>query len=671
MGIRGVSLTALAGLLLLLGAAPPRSARAEEAVTPPGRLYRGDAGDEAAAVGVIRGRAISRGRDAVLFVFDRVTFDPPPGRSEFRYGHDYGSDLEDWLRALEAPGALGPARVFAATTTCARPVEVGSPDWRKPFLFLPGRSPWTGKKLESLEPALRWIRRLAGRLPGRRRAVVLVTGESFPEDLAPQTGNVIRSNREFWRNLLCRFGTYWEEEAIGGFLAGKGIELDVIAPEARFGDFLPHTDVPELPWAARPSVGHLGMLETLAHTLPDLPVRAGRPAGRFRALTPMWFPWVHGFTPFNTDCPSTFGLWPLARSAARTGGCYVFYPYPPARFLDPCPVDAPLRRALAPGTGSARELAAARRGDPALEAVIRAARVVQDETPWTDGLRRASGWLAFASSAPALEKRYRERNKPREGDPGRSRTVRSWKEEGERVLAVVPLHDRATEILVDVAHKIRTGEAGRPHRRSLANLRLARFWFEMSAFHLQALALYLTELEKYVPEDVRLDQTRKIVITYVPTIRLSDCLLGYEGRVLPPEREKTLQRTRELMDRARAAAGRLRGYQGNILPHGRASPWYRSLRHPKEVLKNLDPRLVPRARRMIAAAETVMEHEGRSPWGWMAYYSEAFTFVWKESEPPEVGGRFGRPVEDEDDPETTPRERPRPRSGGGGTPTGR
>ena len=38
-----------------------------------------------------------------------------------------------------------------------------------------------------------------------------------------------------------------------------------------------------------------------------------------------------------------------------------------------------------------------------LGAMIKAARLVQDRTPWTDGLERATGWLAFTPTARKLD----------------------------------------------------------------------------------------------------------------------------------------------------------------------------------------------------------------------------------------------------------------------------
>ena len=69
-------------------------------------------------------------------------------------------------------------------------------------------------------------------------------------------------------------------------------------------------------------------------------------------------------------------------------------------------------------------------------------------------------------------------------------------------------------------------------RRDHALLLAARFDYAMSAFHLHALSLYMQEIERFRPPDFP-KHVLQYVVTYVPTIRMSDVLDGYEKRVLP------------------------------------------------------------------------------------------------------------------------------------------
>jgi hypothetical protein len=378
--------------------------------------------------------------------------------------------------------------------------------------------------------------------------------------------------------------------------------------------------------------------------------------GRFESSTPIWRVYFGRHILYNTDSPSAFGYWPFVRAAAKSGGSYIFYPFPPAKFHDICPYDPMLLRRLAPETTSRAGFVKAKAGDHAIQALCEASRLVQDATPWSDGLGRASGWLGFASTRPlALEKRFRNRSKPHDWADVGAGTPDAIVSARKRLAGVPALYDRAIAILDRAERDIRDGKVPRPHRRSMANLRLARFWFEMSAFHLAALSLYMIEIEEHLPPDVR-DGGGEIYIAYAEAIRLSDCLSGYEGRSISLERDLAL---------ARPAAGRWAGAQDNFLSLAPSNPDYRALRHLGQVLKNLDPRLKGRALRMISAAEEVMAHEGRSPWGWMVYYSEACTFVYFTAEVDVgPGERPGKEAEGA----TTPRVRPRP---GGGTSTGK
>jgi hypothetical protein len=69
---------------------------------------------------------------------------------------------------------------------------------------------------------------------------------------------------------------------------------------------------------------------------------------------------------------------------------------------------------------------------------------------------------------------------------------------------------------------------------------------------------------------------------------------------------------------------------------------------------------MPRALDMIDAAQEVMRHEGRSPFGWVVYYSVAFDYTWYGVAPMPQGSRRAG----EDDPTGTTTPRPDTRPGG-------
>lgn len=649
----------LAAILVLVLA--PVAGRADE--TPAGLLYYRDNADPGAVVGLLRNLAIRRRADSVLVVFDAATFAPPPGDNEFTAAHVYARDVPAWLDALEALEPPGEARVFAATTLAGRALALREDGWRASLETLLRLPWWERKDLREFPPATAWIARLLGSVPGPRRMLVLVTGEILPEAWADHD----RGGPEVaaWRRKLPEPGGYWDEERVAAAVRAAGATLDVVAPEARFGDFLPTTDIPELPFVSRPRVPVMldptdpaieaavptleELLASLRRAFPDMPdeelaalaraclenwekykraVAGAEPVFRFDSLTPWFFDHYGSYTFFHNDVPSRFGYWPFARAAAATGGHYLFYPFPRVDFLDDCPYDPILLAALAPDYDRPAEaVAAARAGDAALDALCRAAKKVLPATPWSDafawngGRPRATGWFGYASARPLVfERRHRERCKPYEdlGLRYGKATSREWKVEGERIGAAVERYDEAIAILDDAARRIDSGADPVPIRRSMANLRLARFWFEASAFHLAALSLFYAEIERHAPPEVVRGE-KPVWLLYDPTIRMSDCLAGYEGVTIPEEEDLRLQFRVPPKGREKT--------QSNLLPLPFDDARYRALRHPRQVLKRLDPRLLGRALRLIDAGDAVMRHEGRSPWGWMVYYSDAVTFL--------------------------------------------
>jgi hypothetical protein len=186
----------------------------------------------------------------------------------------------------------------------------------------------------------------------------------------------------------------------------------------------------------------------------------------------------------------------------------------------------------------------------------------------------------------------------------------------------LPRHDRALEILDAAAARVAAGDRQGVHPRSEAHLLLTAYWTAMSAFHLEALSIYALEIERFIPEEMR-GHVSHILVTYIPTIRLSDCLEAYDGRRLPLAKET---------DYVRWTLPDTPGFQGNLLKIPEDDPNYRAQRELASVLLHLDRRLAPRAVAMIDRARAVMGAFAQTGWGWSTYYSEAYTFVFKPAE---------------------------------------
>lgn len=529
---------------------------------------------------------------------------------------------------------------------------------------------------------------VAGRRDARPRLVVLVAGHLTPERWIP--ADVTRGYESQWRTKLARLGTYWNDDAVATTLQRHAGRLYVIAPEARFGDFSPAPGLPDLPWVSRPMYppedlygwlhAVLGGLapggagrhveadlraeldRKLAALVPDPVERAklidsmlrGMPkesvttpgpqprrphpvllpppetGKRFLATTPVWFLREGATRLWSNHAPSGYGHWPLARAAARTGGRYLFYPFPESPWLDPCPRDDTLLARLAPELVDRDRYVRLRAGDPALEAQCQAMARVLSPTPWADGIRiqAASGWSAFERASPLkLQRDWFLRRRPyddalRDSEDGMLRLGQRLNDE------VLPAYDQALSIVERALYDHASGQERRSHPRSVADLYLTRFGLAMSAFHLQAYAIYASEIERFIPPEMQ-GHVDAILVTYVPTIRLSDCLDAYDGRTLSAEDEARYP----VWEPAGAP-----GYQGNLLRIPVESPDYRAKRTLDRVLLRLDGRLRRRALLMIEAARAVMERYARTGWGWTTYYSEAYTFIFKPA-PVETGSR--------------------------------
>lgn len=526
--------------------------------------------------------------------------------------------------------------------------------------------------------------------PGpKRRMLALIAGTFTPERWLFLGNRPVWETD--WRTRLRDVGTYWDEEAIAARLERDGCLFYAIAPESHFCDFRPFVELPEMPWVARPQFPPMrfgsrsrdgpitppdvfdedAVRQSLDELLKDeiadpaerrreverrlrrlraawkkargprndgsgrAPTTPGPRAQpprsppaplqssswRFRSFTPYWFPRTGTSLLINNHAPSGYGYWPYVRVAAKTGGKYAFYPFPPTRWLDICPYDPSLLDRLSPDLVHRAKYFARLKGDAASDAVARATGLVVDGTPWFDAdyqTRTASGWGSFRRTSPI---RFHDdwflRRKPIElvfEFPGDAR--KSLLRTGTRLQKeVLPLYDKALSILDEAIADELTG-VRRSHPRAVADLVLARYWFAMSAFHLEAFSIYAVEIERFVPE--RITRIDRWWVVYIPTIKMSDTLDGYTGQELTAEDEANYERW-VLPDQP--------GMQGNILLIDPEHTHYRAKRKLTDVMKNMDPRLVPRALDMIHSARRVMKDYGMSGWGWTTYYSIAYTFI--------------------------------------------
>lgn len=617
--------------------------------------YLRDVATPADAARRLVAEARARGAESIAFVLDRATFDPPPGVNEFTQDGAFVRDVRAWLDGFVAAAAQpGTLPVSIAATTSPELRDATAAGARDVAAELDG-SVWIDTGKLAFAPAAKWIDAFGAELRGRRKAIALVTGNVLPERwIQPPFDRFQPRTREPWRSSLLNGDTYWPEEDVAAAARRRGVTLLVVAPEARFGDEAPIADLPEPPFASRPRVVPFTppeKPELRRAPKPDVAARAAMAdemrrrgiddasialalaakdrdavealdvsdAGRFTSSLPTWFP-IWGTTlPWTTDCPSGHGWWPFARAAAATGGAFVLYPYAGGRWMDPCLRDDALLDALGPPLGPRAAFASAAKGDPALTAMLRAQEIVLDPTPWTDWSQGYNsrmgglwGWCGFELPGPAPSRRWEARRKPFD--------LEHWIPGGPKQAALAA--DRAAEAYVRAIRGLAAAQAdprvARAPRRSQAHLRLCRTWFEMSLFHLQALAIGSRDPVAFGAKDPRADDH------YLATwnaVRMSDCLPAYDGRVLTAAEE-----TAYGMKWSRASSGE--PYQGAFLAIGTGDPNHRALRDADRVLAHLDARLRPQALATIAAAREVITHEARSPWGWVVYYAMLHTYAW-------------------------------------------
>jgi hypothetical protein len=615
--------------------------------------YVRDAASPADAVKRVVAAAAERGAESIAFVLDRATFDPPPKVSEFTMSHAYAADRRAWLDAAAAITGGPPIslalttserlRGTAASDVAALEAECNGDIWRQVGSSRP------------ILPARKWIDSFTSQLKGARKAVVLVTGEAFPESSfrMVRTNDTPSGEQDPWRSSLLPRGAYWDEEAVAEVARRGGATLLVVAPEAKFGDCQPIDDVPEAPYASRPRarpVEDEGKPRKRAGRRLDEPVRLamadelrkrgfdeaevsralalkdkealdppdGGRAGRFDSAMPLYFPRLGDQLVTNTDCPSGYGVWRLARAAAATGGAYVLYPFPRGRWMDGCFRDETLLDALAPPRCSRERFASLAKDDDALALMLTAQSAVLEVTPWTDYTKGytpwsggLTGWCGFELPGPQPAKRWSPRTKPMDQEY----YLGTPRETAAAAARAVEKYRRAIRGLDAAASGPRVAAAP---RRSQANLRLCRFWFETSLFHLQSLELACREPALFGAHE---NTAKKDDLGYWRAVRLSDCLPAYDGRVVTAWDEKSY-------GPMWAEDPDYRAYQGAFLNVPSGDPNYRAQRDVERVLRRLDPRLRAQALQVIAAARAVIDHEARSPWGWVVYYSELQTYGW-------------------------------------------
>jgi hypothetical protein len=673
-------------LLLVALVGGPRAHAADD-VPAPGQVYVRTPGSMADTVRYLEAEATRIGATQVMVAFDAATFDPPPGLTEFTLEYPFFADLPGWLDAFEMWGARATCMLRGTSSLAPRSVDLTRPGAVAEMTALVRSSWWEGERPAQLPDAATWMTDILARTEDVVRAadatpvrmlVLLASG------VLPERGGVAEADKGYeseWRRKLAPAGTSFDEGRVAAALSRFACRLYVVAPEARFGQIAPFLEAPELPWMSRPHLP-LGELrwdpgpttgpgrggrslrdlldEGFRDTIPDpedrrraveealrnMPQGGGRVPGivspfaggrRFRPTTPVWFQRIASALPCNNHAPSGYGHWPYAQVAARSDGRYVFYPFPPSEWLDRCPAQMALVNTLAPELVRRSAYLAARRGDPALAVIARAAALVFDETPWADTMphhRAARSWTSFTSTSPLrLERHAFPDRLP--FDDALWGTEDGIERIGVRIQEdVLPRYDQAIELLESAMKRMRPGEGG-VHPRSHAHLLLTRYGLVMSAFHLEAYSIYAREIDRFIPDSMR-GHVDRVLVTYVPTIRLSDCLEAYDGRELDAASESRYPRW--IPDDAP-------GYQGNLLVIDEGNPDYRARRSLPLVLRHLDRRLRGRALRMIDAARDVMATYGETGWGWTTYYGDAYTFLFKPVEvqrghrPTRGGGR--------------------------------
>ncbi len=441
------------------------------------------------------------------------------------------------------------------------------------------------------------------------RLLVLVSGAVTPERWIP--AHRTPGWESAWRTKLRPVGDYFDEQAVGTMLQREGCRLYVVAPEAYFGDFSPMAEMPPLPWAARPEFPPDDLLgrianrrgggtgarppsrdtqrqaldEMLKGVIPDPEARRKAVEAALEQMDAAPPPTTPGR---SGAAASLRGAYRHAGNPLRGGDAHLVSDDRRACSLRQSRTLRLRRVALGPGRGEdagevrllpirvlavarsvsgrprAHQSPGARAGEPhaVRDAAEGRSRAGCDRTSGrSGGGRHALGGLPRRTIAPVSSGRASCGRAPcvwtgrsrcgscrsTSRSPTTSRTSRRWGSASTRRCC-----RSTTGRLRSSTTRSPTSSAGRttvPIRGRVADLRLARFWFAMSAFHLEAFSIYARELDRFIPASMK-GHVDYIAITYVPTIRMSDCLEGYDPRSLTLAEEAAYGRWA-----ARASAG--------------------------------------------------------------------------------------------------------------------
>ena len=398
----------------------------------------------------------------------------------------------------------------------------------------------------------------------------------------------------------------WDDPDIAQALKRAGATLYVVAPEARFTEFLPVAEVPPRLWefCTVPIVriaSHQRFMADFASF-----VDAAFPEGARRMVR-------------RTDCPSGFGYPEYTLNVAGTDGAYIFYPARGGTWLDPCPYEPGLLTKLAPRVASPEIVRAERSRDPVLQAIQEVGRLADELAE-----KRGHG---FPSGPHILV--------PKKDSSRFDKLATSAQDLAEGLDRVLEHLARAKTLLV--------GDP-RAHRRSWAQLRYTEFLLAMQAFHLEAWADAARDVAGFVNTGGSGRENLKnltIVIGSRRVFKLSDCLPAYDGTKL-----------------------KSRGRDSRSI----TSKSYRAELPSSVVLGALHGTQAARAKRMVQAARDVMANEAKSGWGWMVYYAEVHSFYpyWTGTSKSKPDKRK-KPPSSPSKPTTPPE---KPGSGGSGPTTG-
>ncbi|MHC4342755.1 MAG: hypothetical protein ACYSX0_21390, partial [Planctomycetota bacterium] len=506
---------------------------------------------------------------------------------------DYLNDLPDWHRELEAWTARTGIKVHVCLTGSKRVLTVQPGNQALAHLQR------DAEKERFVKPG-KWIPKLLKIPKSKKPGLVYVAGSprSHARSFRARVGSI-------GRDASRRYDVGWDDPGVSRALRRAKATLYVVAPEARFTEFLPIEEIPERLWP-------------FCSVPVALTARSLRFSSRLTYGRGMFAgDWDSLDAPPSTDCPSGFGYSEYTHPVADTDGAYIFYPSSSSEWLDACPYEPALLSKLAPRAAPIDVLLDTHKKDPALATLREAGQMAQE-------LAKKAGVIEPRPYFPVKQhSRFEE-------------SADSARELAEGLNATLAHLARARESL---------GKDPRVHRRSMAQLRYAEFLLAVRAFHLESWA----DAAAAVPQFVKTDKGRenylekglRLSIHSRMLFKLSDCLPAYDGR---------------------KAKSPLWGWQSET------SKDYRSEKPIDTVLKSLRGKQAERARRMVAAAREVMAHEAKCAWGWMVYYSEVVPFdpCWSGTYK-QTPGKRKKPSSDPSQSKTPPEKPEASTPGSGGT----